>query len=170
MLVRVPVSGDGGCESNTDESSLVPRQALVEARKGSKRLGTETSTITIYPETVHIASDQSSPFRRVDFSQERSRFEFPRVDDVIPSQETIREVPSECRVRVNAEYLVKLLKALGTPSEVEIVLGAGMPHSIKVNGESKQKAVPVILQSYSDTEPKELTGAFGLLMPIEEPK
>ena len=154
MLARVPVSGDGGCESHT--KSLIPRQALVESRKGSKRLGTETSSIWIYPETVKIESAPGSVVT-IPFAQE-VRSGFPKVDDVIPSQAAIREVPSERRVRVNAKFLVKLLKALGTPSEVEIILGAG-----------EQKAAPLVLQSYSESTPEELTGALGLLMPIREP-
>jgi hypothetical protein len=81
--------------------------------------------------------------------------EFPKVEAVIASAQDIKNVEKESRVTVNSEYLLKIIKALGTPDALEIVL-------------SPNSHGPIRLQVLNrDTQGKyTLDGAFGVLMPV----
>ena len=149
MLVRVPVeSSENAAPDSYEGTSLIPREALTLARKGPK---TFPSLIDVNHDNLvitNLTGTQSTLVHVQDMA------EFPKVEAVIASAQDIKSVETESRVTVNSEYLLKIIKALGTPDALEIVL-------------SPTSHGPIRLQVLNKAQGKyTLDGAFGVLMHV----
>ena len=143
MIRAYPEDGDD-MPSILGQGRIYPPAAFAAARKGAKRK--PDATLTLNGAACVQADGASTEFARVDGT-------FPDVLAVVPKAKPVQVL------RLNAEYLARLQKALGANAvAIEI-------HELEPSG-AVDPSIPLTVRPIYLEGPGTEDGSFGVIMPI----
>lgn len=155
ILAVVPC--EGGCEDGfrCDGSELIHRDGFVEVLKGKKGERRELVLLEVDGEKSPTLFRGTTTIRGQLVEDGRS---FPKVEQVLRPDR-----PSDFTVTLNAEYLLRLVRALGADA-ITLRIPTEVDRGVR---EDRQVDMPVkVVAHEGDEHAMRPSGAYGVIMPV----